>query len=230
MSAHNAKYNSPEWIGKQYGKLTVVGLDNVQFKHGKKNMWVCKCECGKTKTMEPGNVLSGHSTTCGCGKTFHWATKHGESSSRLYSIWGKMCERCSTTTKEMHKDYAGRGIRLCDEWKKYENFAAWAMKNGYSNGLSIERVNNNGNYCPENCIWIDRGLQARNRRTTHWVKYQGREMSLAEACEIAGMPYKQVFSRIKYAKWPIDDALTIPINETRKWKRSERFCKRDADK
>lgn len=223
-TAYNAKYNSQEWIGKKIYGLTVLEAIKKETCRGKQWYWVCKCDCGNIKEMNPGYVVSGHSKTCGCGKTTHGAITHGETNTRLYMIWGRMRERCGNN-KSDYKRYAGRGIKICDEWHKYEAFAQWARENGYNDTLSIERIDNDGDYCPENCKWIPRRLQARNRGTTLWVDYQGRRMSLAEACEIADMPYKQVFSRIKYMNWPIEDALSIPLNTTRKWKRSERFCK-----
>ena len=174
--------------------------------------------------MNASYVTSGHSKTCGCGKTHHGAITHGESKTRLYVIWGIMKERCLSSS-DRYKRYSGRGIKVCDEWNNYENFASWARANGFEEDLGIERIDNDGDYCPENCKWIKRPLQARNRETTLWVEYQGKTMSLAEACEIAQVPYKRAFSRIKYMNWPVERALTIPNNETRKWKRSDRFCK-----
>lgn len=227
-TANNAKYNSEEWVGKKFGKLTVIGFERHISKSGEKSWrWKVKCECGTEKTMEPWSVLSGRYVSCGCVRLSVGKKNktHGEAKTRLYMIWGRMNERCSSTD-ERYKRYQGRGIEVCEEWKKYETFAAWAYSNGYEDGLSIERVDNDGNYCPENCKWIKRGLQARNRNTTFWVEYDGRKMSLAEACELAGMPYKTVFARIKDMGWSFDDAISIPINTTRKWKRSERFCKK----
>lgn len=186
---------------------------------------MCKCDCGNEKWMRPDYVETGHSKTCGCGKRHDGAVTHGESKTRLYMIWGRMIERCNDHSKYGTERYGRRGIIVCDEWKNYDKFARWAKENGYSDDLTIERIDNNRGYCPDNCKWIKREKQARNRGTTHWVEYQGRRMSLAEACEIAGMPYKQVFARINDMQWPVDKALSIPMNTTRKWKRSERFCK-----
>lgn len=130
---------------------------------------------------------------------------HGESHTRLHNIWCDMHKRC-----KHHRMYAGRGVKVCDEWAEYENFARWARENGYSETLTIERIDVNGNYCPDNCKWIEFAKQARNRTTTKWVTYKGREMSLSEAAEIAGIPYKQVHARIKKG-WSVDKALSEPI-------------------
>lgn len=229
--ASNAKYNDKGYIGQRFGSLVVKDIKHEPTGKPYWWMWLCKCDCGKEKWMRPDFVSSGHSKTCGCGRRFSGAITHGESKTRLYMIWRRMVERCNPNIHyaKFSYRYAGRGIRVCDEWQDYVTFAAWAKANGYDDTKSIERIDNDGNYCPENCKWIERGKQARNRGTTFWVEYQGRRMSLAEACEIAGMPYKQVFARLKW-NWPLEKALSIPINETRKWKRSERFCKTNQER
>lgn len=208
--AHNARYNSPELIGKRFGSLTVVGFTPCQTSKGKQWLWICRCDCGTEKRMVPGNVIIGHTKTCGCGKRRKKLVKRDEAQVRLRKIWRAMIERCECDY-EKYKRYYGRGINVCDEWHDYRRFSSWAYENGYAAGLSIERIDNDGNYCPENCKWINRSLQARNRCTTLWVEYKGNRMSLAEACEMANMPYKQVFSRIKYLGWPVEKALEKPM-------------------
>lgn len=131
--------------------------------------------------------------------------RHLESHTPLHDIWCGINKRC-----RHHPRYAGRGISACDEWSLYENFRDWALANGYKPGLTIERIDVNGNYCPENCKWIPLAEQARNRTTTRWVDYDGRKMSLAEAAELAGLPYKEVHLRIK-SGWSEYDALHTPI-------------------
>lgn len=215
--AHNARYNKPEWIGKKFCRLTVEGCHLVKTPKGKQWYWDCVCDCGNKVSVVPGNVVAGHTTSCGCSreeKRKMINTKHGESHTRLYIIWQRMNGRCDLNRANKiayARRYSLRGIRVCDEWKNYEAFATWARANGYNDNLSIERIDNDGNYCPENCTWIERGKQARNRGTTFHVIYNGRDMSLAEACEIANMPYKQVFARIKYMGWSVDEALNIPM-------------------
>ena len=131
--------------------------------------------------------------------------RHGESHTPLHNIWCGINKRC-----KHHKRYAGRGIGICDEWALYENFRDWALANGYKEGLTIERIDVDGNYCPDNCKWIPLAEQARNRSTTVWVDYDGRVMSLAEAAEIAGLPYKEVHLRIKNG-WSVYNALHTPL-------------------
>ena len=130
---------------------------------------------------------------------------HGESHTKLHNIWCGINNRC-----KHHPRYAGRGIKKCVEWNEYENFRDWALNNGYEPGLTIERIDVDGDYSPQNCKWIPLEEQARNRTTTKWVEYNGRKMSLAEAAELAGLPYKEVHLRIK-SGWSIEDALSKPL-------------------
>ena len=135
-----------------------------------------------------------------------WNRTHGESHTRLHNIWLGIINRCRRLPS-----YGGRGIKMCDEWQDYIVFREWAHSNGYADDLTIERIDVNGDYRPENCTWIPREKQARNRRTTKWVVYQGKTMSLAEASERAGLPYKHVHERIDKYGWSVEKALSTPM-------------------
>ena len=148
---------------------------------------------------------------------------HGESHTRLHNIWCGMNNRCNPNHINT-RGYAERGIKICDEWKSYEAFAEWARNSGYNDDLSIERIDVNGDYCPENCTWIAFSKQARNRRTTHWVTYNGVKMSLAEACEKAGLPYKQVFWRMARAGWSFEKAISTPMGAETGFKEHTHTC------
>lgn len=213
MSAHNAVYNSSEWIGKKYNMLTVIEPINVTLNNGNKQwLWKCRCDCGNEKVLKPLEVIKGHCVSCGCYRLKVVKTScliHGESHTKLHNIWCGMNSRCDPSHVDAER-YGKRGIRVCEEWHDYTKFAEWARSHGYEDGLSIERIDVNGNYCPENCTWIPFPKQARNRRTTRWVEYQGKTMSLAEAAERAGLPYKQVHFRIKHG-WTVEAALSTPL-------------------
>lgn len=121
-----------------------------------------------------------------------------EENKRLYNIWKNMKQRCYCPECERHKDYGKRGIEICKEWRDdFDNFADWAKENGYIIGLTIERKDVNGNYCPENCCWITRAEQARNKRDTIIVEYKGIRKPLIEWCEELGLTYDTVYNRIK---------------------------------
>lgn len=206
-------YEENKWIGQKYNMLTVIGIE----KNDKQEcwMWKCKCDCGNTTVVKPYEIINNKTHSCGClrksGKQV--PIIHGDSHKRLHNLWWSMLERCEKPTKKTYKNYGGRGIKVCEEWHEYINFKEWALSNGYADDLSIERIDVNGNYCPENCKWIPMKTQARNRRTTHYVDYDGERISLAEACERANLPYKQVFERIVKSKWSEYDALHTPIHD-----------------
>lgn len=221
MGNGRGKYNNPKWIGKRFGRLTIIEPVHVVKKNGSKQwFWKVKCNCGTEKVVLPNDLISGHSASCGCLRRegARLPTYHKESHTHLHNIWCGMNSRCNPDHKYSER-YGKRGITVCDEWSDYTKFAEWARANGYEDGLTIERIDVDGNYCPENCTWIPLAKQARNRSTTHWVEYQGEKMSLAEAAERAGLPYKQVHYRIKRRGWPVEKALSTPIKGPSELKR-----------
>ena len=150
-------------INQKFSKLTVIEF--VGIDKNKKAKWLCECECGNTTITNTHNLKSGNTTSCGCSRT-----KFKQNIPRLYRIWNGMKTRCSNPNKKEYKNYGGRGIKVCDEWVKYENFYNWAINNGYKHHLTIERINNNGNYEPSNCTWITIQEQQKNKRTTNLIK------------------------------------------------------------
>lgn len=207
-----AIYNKPEWIGKQFGMLTVLEpVKHITDKRRSAWYWRVRCDCGNEKVMSPHDLISGRSVSCGCYKKSGKQVQiiHGESHTYLHNVWCGMNKRCNPNHVGV-RNYGERGITVCDEWRDYTKFAEWARTHGYEEGLTIERIDVNGNYCPDNCCWIPSEKQARNRRTTKWVEWQGRKMSLAEAAEISGLPYKQVHFRLKHG-WDLEKALTTPL-------------------
>lgn len=207
------RYNDDKWVGQKFGMLTVLRPVHVELKSGEKAWhWIVKCDCGREKEVRPSEIVNGKNISCGCwrksGKQV--PISHHQSHTRLHNIWCGMNNRCNPENVSARR-YGKRGISICEEWSDFKKFAEWAKVSGYKDGLTIERIDVDGIYCPENCKWIPLSKQARNRSTTFWVIYQGRKMSLAEAAELAGLPYKQVHYRIKKMGWTVEKALSKPL-------------------
>ena len=150
--------------GKRFNRLTIVG----RVKNTKGVKWECVCDCGKTTYAVTQKLSSGSTKSCGCFKgdrLSEFATTHGKTrdNKRLYDIWSAMIYRCSNETIANYHRYGGRGISVCDEWKDVDVFFEWALNNGYENTLQIDRRNNNGNYCPENCHFVTASYNSRNQ-------------------------------------------------------------------
>ena len=160
--------------GQRFGRLTVIKLDRVE---NKRTFWLCKCDCGTFKIFGRGLLTSGDAVSCGCYHREHiheFGFKHGLTNSSLYTKWSGMIQRCCNTNSANFYRYGGRGITVCDEWKNnFISFYNWAINNGYSDELTIDRIDNNKGYYPDNCRWITRKQQMSNTRNNHYITYNG---------------------------------------------------------
>ncbi|MEC1663008.1 hypothetical protein [Bacillus halotolerans] len=185
--------------GERFGRLTVIGLSEKRV--GRKTYWDCICDCGNKKTVR-SDSLKKTTRSCGCLKDEQAAInvalnhKHKDSYSHLHYLWIRMKQRCNNPNTTRFYDYGGRGIKVCKEWNEsYQSFKDWAYKSGYKEGLSIERIDVNGDYSPENCTWINTIDQANNRRSTIWVEYQGEKLNLKQWSKKLGINYGTLNAR-----------------------------------
>lgn len=198
-------------VGQRFGKLQVVApaptvISPAGRYHG---MSKCLCDCGTALIVRNESLRSGNTSACGChklGKRNH-NFLHGMSRTRIFSVWKGMLARCCNPNRESFKDYGGRGITICNRWKVFKNFLA-DMGEG-RHGWTLERLDNNLGYCPENCCWAKRIVQARNMRSNSVFTVRGKTACLSELCEHFSTNYKRTQRRLSLG-WDIESALTIP--------------------
>lgn len=214
--------NSTEWLGKRFGKLTIV-----DFVHAKAPYrgwwWVCKCDCGNTRTILPGDIKQGKTRSCGClhdEVCFERASKFKHSVNdfkRLYSIYNGIKKRCYKESEPRYKDYGARGIKMCESWVNptdgFDNFVEWSLVNNYNDEMTIDRIDVNGDYDPANCRWISLAEQALNKRDTLWVTYKGEYLPLRVLCERLGVSYDTVHNRIYSLNWSVKNAVETPSQQ-----------------
>ncbi|MEG6615386.1 hypothetical protein V6C27_02940 [Peptococcaceae bacterium 1198_IL3148] len=207
--------------GQTFGRLTVIKLSK-EIKSGNRyrKYWLCICECGNKKDVRTDSLTSGNVRSCGCikkeqdHKNLTKNHRHKMSGTRLYGIWQKMKDRCYNKNVRSYKDYGARGIKVCDDWLTPDNFFDWALANGYKDHLTIDRINNDGDYEPDNCRWITPKEQARNRRSNIEVEYLGEKMTMIEAAEKSNISYKVLNAR--YRRGARGENLFAPVQDAGK--------------
>lgn len=198
------------YAGDRIGDLTLLG----RIKGGR--LWKARCSCGNEVIFQPS---SGQTACAKCSRkraglnmTVHGESpKPGKNASRLYRIWTGMRTRCRNPHNHSYELYGGRGIKVCEEWDIYTVFRDWALSNGYSDNLSIDRIDVDGDYSPDNCRWATQSEQMRNIRKNHKIVFEGEEKTMAEWAEVTGISYDVLKNRInKYGFSPYE-ALTLPV-------------------
>lgn len=195
------KTNKIDLTGQRFGRLVV--LRQFPTEKGEVLKWECVCDCGKTAVVKGTSLRYGSTRSCGCLRAEHEAPKaDAYHRQRLYGVWNGMMQRCFYKNHASYYRYGGRGITVCEEWKDYANFRKWAYANGYDENhgtkdCSLDRINNDGDYCPENCRWVDRKTQNNNRSGSVLYEYLGRKMSVSEISELVGVGRTGLSKRLK---------------------------------
>lgn len=196
---------------RKFGRLTVIEQAGFKVtpKGQRKKMWRCLCECGNTVTVSHSSLVAGDTKSCGClSKSTPRHKTHGQTGTKIYSIYNNMKNRCYRKQDKRFAQYGGRGIGVCDEWRDdFQAFYDWAMAHGYEDGLTLDRIDVNGDYCPDNCRWVTQKEQQNNRQTNHLVTYQGTTKTIAQWAEERKIKYSTLERRINSYHWDIARAL-----------------------
>lgn len=203
--------------GERFGRLKVLGRAGSDLQN--KPTWRCACDCGVEVVVRGSSLRSGHTESCGCYcREVH--TKHGAEGTRLYAVWKNMRDRCSNENHKSYANYGSRGISVCKDWLDFSNFMEWAFRTGYDPNArkgkcTLDRIDCNEGYCPENCRWADAKTQGRNKRNNVLIEFRGEVHPLSEWAEILGVKYQTLYARLTRYNLSIEAAFTKGICEGR---------------
>lgn len=201
--------------GRPFGRLTAIERANNK---DTQTQWKCLCDCGKIVVVAGSSLRGGVSKSCGCLRKEITAANckkylEDDTQTRLYKIWSSMKTCTENERVKSYKDYGGRGIYICKEWKdSFLSFKQWALNHGYQNDLTIDRIDNEKGYFPENCRWVNRTVQNSNKRNNHYLSFQGQTKTLTEWAKEYGLKRATIRTRLKLG-WDIEKALTTPVKE-----------------
>jgi hypothetical protein len=195
--------------GKKFGRLTVIEQGDS---NGRKGVyWNCICECGNKCTVHARALVSGHTKSCGCYNLdrISQPRTHGLSHTNEHAIWKAMRQRCYNKKASNYYRYGGRGITICQEWGNFENFYKWCSESGYKNGMTIDRIDNNDNYSPQNCRWADKITQGNNKSNNKKILYRGEMLSLSQMGRIKGIDRRTIAYRVNRG-WDAEQIVNTP--------------------
>lgn len=220
--------------GKRFGRLVVLKEAKPHIsKSGKTKMrmWLCRCDCGVEKEILGTSLMKGATKSCGClnseaarERIAKQSIKHGYTSNgkteRLYLVWTHMKNRCENPNATGYQNYGGRGIAVCKEWYSYPAFREWAILNGYNPNAktgqcTLDRIDVNGDYCPENCRWATAKEQGNNKRTNRLITFCGRTQTMQQWADELGVKKTLIYKRLKCG-WSVEMTLTTPVDESKR--------------
>lgn len=199
--------------GRRFGRLEVVDRAQNRNKHV---YWRCRCDCGKDVEVRGDALTRGPTVSCGC---YHddIVTKHGMWQTPIYRIWRSMLGRCENPNAHAYELYGGRGIKICDAWHDFQTFYDDIGKRPADN-YSLDRINNDGDYCPENCRWATWKQQSRNRSNNRIIELDGERRCISEWASITGINHGTLTQRLNRG-WTARQTLTMPVDLGNRWKR-----------
>lgn len=204
--------------GKTFNRITALkrAEDYISPTGKHSTVWFCRCRCGTEKSIRSNALLNGRAQSCGClnleiVRRNNSGFKHGLRHTRIYTIWCNMKARCTNPKADRFANYGGKGVAVCKEWfNDFMAFYDWAIANGYSDSLSIDRADSGGNYEPNNCRWATADTQANNKTTNRFVEYNGGTKTISEIAKEEKIPYDRIYQRVARYKWDIDRAVREP--------------------
>ena len=210
--------------GQRFGRLTVIQKASYRPK-SHNTYWLCRCDCGNMKEVGGRNLKCGNTKSCGCYHSEQASksnSKHRRTKTRLFNVWVSMRSRCNCKTNLAYHYYGGRGITVCDEWNDFQTFEKWAFSSGYDetakpHECTLDRIDCNKGYYPENCRWVNSTVQANNQRSNILISFNGKTQTRAQWAREKGWRYELIRDRIDRYGWSIDRALT---EQPRKGKRN----------
>ncbi|KKK84731.1 hypothetical protein LCGC14_2780380 [marine sediment metagenome] len=204
--------------GERFGRLIVI--KRVQNDKQGGAQFVCKCICGKEKIVGGSDLRDGNTKSCGClyneGNNYKHGHKKKNQPSKTYQSWQSMIRRCTDSNDIKYSIYGGRGITVCNRWRKFENFLEDMGE--VPKDRQIDRIDNNKGYCKSNCRWATRKEQARNKRNNRLITHDGKTQCIAEWAEEFDINYQILWDRLCRYNWPIEKALTTPTGKQGKKK------------
>ena len=213
--------NFRDITGSKFGRLTAIKY--VGKNKNNYALWECKCDCGNTIVVTGHNLRNGNTKSCGCYNIDRIKERnrvlkrtHGETNTKLFHVWTGIKTRCNNKNAIGYHLYGGRGIEVCEEWSSsFEAFRDWAFANGYREELQIDRIDNNGNYEPDNCRWVTSKENNRNRRSNTLVTYKGETHCIADWADIIGMRYSILQNRLSNPHFTLEQAFERPVRKRR---------------
>lgn len=199
-------------VGKRFGRLTVLSYSHNK---GYTKYFLCKCDCGNQKIIAKNALTRGKQISCGCARKERIANlnKLPDGYCRLGKIFRSMKYRCYNQSSNHYHRYGGRGIKICDEWlSDIDSFRKWSIDNGYADGLTIDRIDNDGDYSPDNCRWITREEQLNNTSRSVMLSYDGKTQTMTQWAKELNMPTSTLFNRLKVLGWSAERSLSEPIH------------------